>query len=255
MTRLYVAARTHTGRVREENQDCVLVDAWVSARDAMLARSVELRPGQTPYVVAVCDGLGGHAGGAVASRLAAATLGATDWPGIDEKVVTERVVEAARAIQQVSDDVHGLRGLGSTVAGIALTATQLSVFNVGDSSVFRVMDGSLGELTRPDRRPDPHRAGATVLTQSLSVFTAVPDPSVATLAIARPMRLVACSDGLTDVVGTDDLRSLLAGEVGAPDGAREAVQRLIERALRQGAPDNVSVIVIDLVPDEARVPE
>ncbi|WP_432874603.1 PP2C family protein-serine/threonine phosphatase [Kribbella sp. CA-245084] len=251
MTILRVAARTDVGRVRTENQDCLLLDGWVSARDVRRADGVNLKPGEPPYVVAVCDGMGGHAGGSVASRLAAATLASCHWPDVEAKTITERVEAAARAVRTVSDDVHGLRGLGSTVAGVAVTATQFSVFSVGDSAVFRIAEGSVGELTMPDRRPDPHREGATVLTQSLSMFTASPDPAVTTYRIARPVRLLICSDGLTDVVDADELRSLLGGPIGRPGEAEKAVTALIGAALKRRAPDNVSVIILDLVPTEA----
>ncbi|HEY3511039.1 PP2C family serine/threonine-protein phosphatase [Kribbella sp. NPDC051137] len=254
MTILRVAAKTHVGRVRTENQDCLLLDAWISARDGAYARNHTLRAGEAPYVAAVCDGMGGHAGGSVASRLAAASLGSRPWPGIDSEVVIEQVGAAARAIRTVSDDVHGLRGLGSTVAGVAVTATRFSVFSVGDSAVFRIAEGSVGELTVPDRRPDPHRAGAMVLTQSLSMFTSCPDPAVETYPIVRPVRLLICSDGLTDVVAPDVLRSLLSGPVGRAGEAERAVTDLIAAALGNNAPDNVSVIVVDLVPSEPAGP-
>jgi protein phosphatase len=92
-----------------------------------------------------------------------------------------------------------------------------------------------------------------VLTQSLSVFTAVPEPTVETFPVLRPVRLLACSDGLTDVVDAEQLRLGLAGPIGVADGVEKAVTALVAAALKQGAPDNVSVIVIDLVPGpEAR---
>jgi PPM family protein phosphatase len=248
MTTLRVAAITDVGSVRSENQDCVLLDGWVSARDARRISEVRLLPEDPAYVVAVCDGLGGHAGGSVASRLAAMTLALRPWTSAACEAVTERVIEAARNIQQVSDAIRDLEGLGSTVAGIAVTATEFSVFSVGDSTVFRVADGSVGELTVPDRRPDPHRADASVLTQSLSVFTSTPDPAVQTFPVLRPVRLLVCSDGLTDVVGAEQLRSSLAGPIGAPGGVQKAATALVAAALDQGAPDNVSVIVMDLAP-------
>ncbi|MEV6414975.1 PP2C family serine/threonine-protein phosphatase [Kribbella sp. NPDC051718] len=250
MTALRVAAITDVGRVRSENQDCVLLDGWVSARDTRRNGDVRLLPDDPAYVVAVCDGLGGHAGGSVASRLAAMTLALRPWPSAGCDAITERVIEAARNIQQVSDAVRDLKGLGSTVAGIAVTATEFSVFSVGDSSVFRAADGSVGELTVPDRRPDPHRPDASVLTQSLSVFTSTPDPAVQTFPVLRPVRLLACSDGLTDVVDAERLRSALGGPIGRPGGVESAARALVAAALEQGAPDNVSVIVLDLIPSD-----
>ncbi|MEU4191536.1 PP2C family serine/threonine-protein phosphatase [Kribbella sp. NPDC026611] len=254
MTILRIAARTHVGRVRTENQDCLLINTWLSARDGTYAREQVLRPGEDPYVAAVFDGMGGHAGGSVASRVAAATLAARPLSDVEPGTITERVAAAARAVQTVSDDVHGLRGLGSTVAGVAVTATRFSVFAVGDSAVFRIAEGSVGELTVPDRRPDPHRDGATVLTQSLSMYTSSPDPAVETYPIVRPVRLLICTDGLTDVVAADDLRALLAGPIGKPGVPEQAVTDLTAATLKNGAPDNVSLIVLDLVPPDPREP-
>ena len=246
MTALRVAAVTHVGAVRTENQDCLLIDGWVSAADGGWSDARQLASAGPAYVVAVFDGLGGHAGGSVASRIAALTLGASAWPGIEPDVVRDRVERAAVNVQTASDDVRGLRGLGTTVAGIALGPSGFCVFNVGDSSVFRAMGGYVGELTVPDRHFGPDGSGR--LSQSLSVYTAVPAPHVETFPIPRPLRLLVCSDGLTDAVNHDELGSALGDDVGVPGRADAAARALLAAALRAGAPDNVSLVVVDVLP-------
>jgi PPM family protein phosphatase len=249
---LRVSALTNIGSVRAENQDCVLVGGWVSAGDASFSDQIELGSAGT-YVVAVCDGLGGHAGGSVASRIAALTLGSAAWPAIDADLVRRHIKRAAINVQTASDDVRGMRGLGTTVAGLAFGAAEFCVFNVGDSSIFRATDGYVGELSVPDRRDDPHRPGATTLSQSLSIFTAVPVPHTEVFPIPRPLRLLVCSDGLTDVVDPGELRAALQGDIGAPGAAEKSTSALLAAALAGGAPDNISLVVVDVIPSNVPV--
>ncbi|MGN6599274.1 MAG: PP2C family protein-serine/threonine phosphatase, partial [Actinomycetes bacterium] len=235
-TRLVVSARTHTGLVRQENQDCILLDGWVSARDGASDHEQELSA-HTPYVAAVFDGMGGHAGGAVASRVAAASLGGGTWPSLEPDGVAQRVTAAASAVQFVSTRVSELQGLGTTVAGVAITADRYVVFNVGDSSVLRCAAGSVGLLSHPDRADDAR--GGTVLTQSLSVYSPTPSVHVESFPVLRPVRLVLCTDGLSDLLTTDDVRRLVEGPLADPATTRTVAEQLVAAALDAGGDDNV----------------
>lgn len=253
-TVLHVAAVTHTGCLRDENQDCVLVGRWISTFDTTFAERRQLSAGESPYVAAVCDGMGGHAGGAIASRLAAATLGSRPWAGGGPTDTVAQIMAATSNIQLVSDRVQELRGLGTTVVGVAVQADSYTVFSVGDSSAFRSADGYLGILTEPDRREDPHRPGSTVLTQTLSAYTPTPRPHVEVFPIVRPIRLLLCSDGLTDPLDLERIRAELDGAIGEPGSADYAAAQLVQAAIDAGGPDNISVIVVDIVPSSDRPP-
>ena len=246
VTVLRVAAVTHVGAVRTENQDCLLVDGWVSAADGTWSRRPAARcgrPGVRRRRVRRPRRSRGRVGG-VADR--GADPGRHRLAGHRAGHRPRRIERAAVNVQTASDDVRGLRGLGTTVAGVALGPSGFCVFNVGDSSVFRAMGGYVGELTVPDRHVGP--AGSGRLSQSLSIYTAVPAPHVETFPIPRPLRLLVCSDGLTDTLDHEDLGTALGDDVGVPGRADAAAQALLDAALRAGAPDNVSLVVVDVLP-------
>jgi serine/threonine protein phosphatase PrpC len=251
LAHVLVGALTTTGLVRTDNQDCVLLDGWVSASDATTDHE-RLIDTATPYVAAVFDGMGGHAGGGVASRVAAAMLGAGRWPDLEPDGIARRVAAAASAVQFVSDRVAELRGLGTTVAGVVVTPEQYMVFNVGDSSVLRCAEGSVSLLSHSDRSDDP---AGSVLTQSLSMYSPSPRVHVEAFPVIRPIRLVLCTDGLSDLMAPDDIRPLVGGPVGEPLLTRTIARRLVDGALRAGGDDNVSVVVMDIVPTPLGEPE
>src|ERR1035438_424210 len=105
-----------------------------------------------------------------------------------------------------------------------------------------------------DRREDPHRPGLTVLTQTLSAYTPTPRPHIEVFPIVRPTRLLLCSDGLTDPLDLDRIRAKLEGRIGEPGSAEYAAALLVQPAIDEGGPDNISVIVVDIVPSGDRTP-
>lgn len=239
-TTVTVAAVTHHGRVRHSNEDCVLVGGWASVGDSNLTQQFTLAKAH-PLLVAVLDGMGGHDGGDVASRVAAAVLAATPAvTGTEE--LRERVLAADRALLRAASPLQ-LAGMGTTVVGFLLGTDDYTVFNVGDSSAFRLLHGRLGHLSVTDGRPDPRQPGATVLTQVLGGTVTELEVHQETYPVGAPVRLLLCSDGFTDVVQPEQTRELL-GAV----NAEQAAAALLEAALEGGGPDNISVVVVDLDP-------
>jgi serine/threonine protein phosphatase PrpC len=174
--------------------------------------------------------------------------------GGDPTETVAQIMAATSNIQLVSDRIQELRGLGTTVVGVAVQADSYTVFSVGDSTAFRSADGYLGVLTEADRREDPHRPGSTVLTQTLSAYTPTPRPHIEVFPIVRPIRLLLCSDGLTDPLDLDQIRAKLEGTIGEPGSAEYATALLVQAAIDEGGPDNISVIVVDIVPSGDRTP-
>jgi protein phosphatase len=241
--RLRWGAVTDTGRVREANEDSILV--------------------ADPLFV-VADGMGGHAAGEVASNVAVATLRHAfddDHPPTTEGIV-EAVRQANRDIVRQSLDEPELRGMGTTVTGVALTGTDdavaLVVFNVGDSRTYRLHEGELtrvttdhsyvqelvdrGEITLAEARTHPNR---NIVTRALGIDEDIEVDTSEQSAIVGD-RYLACSDGLVDELDDDEILDVLT----ASPEPQEAADELTRRANAAGGRDNVSVIVVDLVDDD-----
>ena len=217
-----------------------------------------------PPIYAVADGMGGHAAGEVASSTAVDALrdAFAAAPGSPESVV-----EAARAANWAVWDraqSHAeLRGMGTTLTAIALVASQgeevIAIVNVGDSRTYRFRDGALqqmtvdhsyvaeliagGQIDEAEAEVHPQRH---VLTRALGVS---PDVDVDLLVLApRPGdRYLLCSDGLSREVSDAEVAATLA-RVPEPG---QAARQLVTDAKHHGGNDNITVVVVDVVGDEA----
>jgi len=233
MPYLDCAGRTDIGLVRENNEDAI-----VTGR----------------RLVAVADGLGGHARGELASRLATELVAASFTGGsVDE--LTTAVRAANFAVWERGSSTAESEGMGTTVVAAGLVdGAALAVVHVGDSRAYLLRDGSLrrltedhtvtaqmvrdGELTEAEAVEHPNRA---VLTRALGV-----GPEVVLDASSHPVvpgdRLLLCSDGLFNHVADDELASL----AGARTSPQAAVDALLELGLARGGEDNLSVVVADV---------
>jgi protein phosphatase len=229
------AAGSDIGRVRERNEDSYLV------MDPLFA---------------VADGMGGHRGGEVASRLALETI--EELFARREGDLAEEVRQANRAVFERSTQDRSVAGMGTTLTAALLEADHVRLVHVGDSRAYLLREGSLrlltedhtlvhrmvleGELTRAEAEVHPHR---NILTRVLGV-----DPDVrtddATLDILAGDRLLLCSDGLTGMLPEARIEEILRDE---PEPGR-AVERLIREANDAGGVDNITAIVIDLIDTE-----
>lgn len=233
---LEVGVATHVGRVREANQDTYVV---------------------RPPVLAVADGMGGHACGEVAAALAVRTL--EEWTDSGVHTATEGAeslrtafAEANARILQTGTERPECRGMGTTLVALALLDdTTWALANVGDSRAYRVDDASVarlsvdhseveelvtaGVLTPEQARVHPAR---NVVTRSLgNLRSATPD--VWTFAAQDGDCFVLCSDGLTNEIDDEHLGRLVRGT-----GAQEAADALVAAALEAGGNDNVTVVVV-----------
>lgn len=229
---VHVAAATDVGHVRRRNEDhAVIGPILLTGAAADHADHLD-----TPVVVAVLDGMGGHPAGDVASRLAAQGLAAADPPA------------NADAVASVVDDLeaalyaHMRKHMDTTAMGTTLVAATVHdahhalVYGVGDSSAWWWADGRLGELLPRDRGP----FGG--ISQVLGGSTEAGDIHPHVEPVTGPGRLVLCSDGLADVVDPADCAPALAEEDPAA-----AAAALVALAIDHGGPDNVTVAVVDLL--------
>ena len=210
-----------------------------------------------PRLLAVADGVGGHAAGEVASATiieALSPLGDSE-PGYDlVGRLLEAVVSGNAAIaQRVAEDSR-LQGMSTTLTAILFAGTRYCLLNIGDSRTYLLRDGTLEQLTRDDSyvqllvdqgHISQEAAGThpqrNLVLQALT-GEEVMEPTMTVHEAHAADRFLLCSDGLSDVVPHAALAEALAS--GEP---QECVERLIALALDAGTRDNVTAIVADVV--------
>ncbi len=232
-------AATEVGVVRQHNEDAILA--------------------QFPVFI-VADGMGGHAGGEVASAQASGAF--RDLANHDR--ITSGDVKAAieqinKAILEAAQSDTSLVGMGTTLVGLALVVDRFDeiwlAFNIGDSRIYRYFQGVLrqvtvdhsevqelieeGAITQAEARVHPHR---NVVTRVLGVEPSV-EPDFWLLPPVVGERFLLCSDGLSGEVTDEAISEILATET----EPSVAVSRLVEKALASGGHDNISAVVVDVV--------
>lgn len=234
---LRYAARSDRGLIREGNEDSVYAG---------------------PRLLAVADGMGGMAAGEVASNIVVRAL-----EPLDEDVSSSDLVDALRAAighanQQLRDAVEAnpaLEGMGTTLTALLFSGARLALAHVGDSRAYALRNDELHQITRDDTyvqmlvdegRITPDEANThpqrSLLTRALDGREVEPEFSVRE---ARPGdRYLICSDGLSSVVSMETI-----AEAMRLDDPSQAANRLIQLALRGGGPDNITVIVADILDD------
>jgi len=241
MTLLRSGSSTDTGLVRSVNQDLAV---------------------ESPSLFAVADGMGGHAGGEVASRLAIEALRVAFGRRPSGAGLSDAVTEANTTVWQHSQENPELRGMGTTLTAMAVVNEDgndvLALVNVGDSRSYRFHDGEMtqittdhslaeemvrtGELTSAEAAVHPHRH---ILTRALGVS---PEVTVDLWKIqpVRGDRYLLCSDGLTNELDTAQLAEVLSS-VADP---RRAAELLVRAARSHGGSDNITTVVVDVVVGE-----
>ena len=267
--RVDVAALSDTGKARARNEDHFYV-ARSGRHATTLATNVppEDLPSittETGYLMIVADGMGGHAGGEVASRLAIATLiniilHAPDWIlRLDDEHAQKLMDRAVERYLQVHDALQErarldprLRGMGTTMTAAYSIGNDLFVTQVGDSRAYRFRDGKLQLLTRDQTQAQMladqglisqqdvgrHRL-RHVLTSALGGSQNSVRVEIQRWDLADGDRLLLCSDGLTDMVDEAHIADVLGRE----NRSEPACQRLVEQALANGGKDNVTVVL------------
>ncbi|MFI5907643.1 PP2C family protein-serine/threonine phosphatase [Dactylosporangium sp. NPDC051541] len=245
MNLVEVVAVTHRGRERTHNEDTVAVAGFQSS--ALEGRPVRLTVDTVrPVTCLVADGLGGHAQGERASRLAAAVV--TDAaPGFhDADAVTAAVHAANDAIYAEMAHTPRWAGMGSTVVLLVLAGAEAICVNVGDSRCYLHRDDVLVQLSADDSPPPAagSAAATSVLTQTLGGRSApaAVAPHVHRTEVRDGDRFLLCSDGLSAVVPADRIEA----ELSKAGNGTAAAEALLRAALDAGGPDNISIAVVDL---------
>lgn len=227
------ATGTHQGRIRDHNEDNVFPTEDGTTTGVL--------------VIGVADGMGGHVGGEIASRLGLeAAVGTDGSPG-------RRVLAGNDAVVAASEKDDSLRGMGTTISLAEVHPDGRTVIgHVGDSRIYLVRQGQLYQLTRDHTLISEllesgkitaeqalHHPQRSVLTRAAGLtYEMVPDELEERLEDGD--RLILCSDGLTNMLNNNTILSLSIAE-----SLHEVVWSLIEAANQAGGHDNITVAVVD----------
>ncbi|MCE5287624.1 MAG: Stp1/IreP family PP2C-type Ser/Thr phosphatase [Nocardiaceae bacterium] len=232
---LRYAARSDRGLVRSNNEDSV----YAGAR-----------------LLALADGMGGHAAGEVASQLVIAALAPLDDDEPGDDLLTKLADATREGNESIADHVDAdpeLDGMGTTLTAILFAGRKLGLAHVGDSRAYLLRDGELTQITRDDTfvqslvdegRITPEQAHThpqrSLIMRALTGNDV--DPTLTIRETRENDRYMLCSDGLSDVVSDETI----AATMRKSETVDECAERLVELALRSGGPDNVTVIVADV---------
>lgn len=231
-------AQTDRGLRRKRNEDSVLVK-------------------ESEHLYVVADGMGGYKGGHLASSLAVETIGETFGKssqfGPPRDDLPKDATALARAIQLANDKIldtatkKNLKGMGTTVCAARFSPNKKRVYigHVGDSRCYRLRDGALKQITADHTMRDFGVTGpeSAQLSRAVGIWPAVPIDIIMAEPQAGDVYLL-CSDGLTKMVPDDVIGSVLSSE----EDPTKAVERLIFFANARGGKDNISVILVRVVP-------
>ncbi len=248
--RVAYAVRTHTGLVRDANEDDFLVD-----------------PDRGIYLVA--DGMGGHNAGAVASKICVETVkqhfedndesGHSD--GDDDDVAADDLLAASLlhandAIFAASAANRELAGMGTTAVGIRLRGNMLTAAHAGDSRCYIFRDGELIQVTTDHslsnflrslgRAEEAAMAETTMSNVIMRALGLEPEVEIESRAfrVEPGDRILLCSDGLSDLVADPRIERMLMARRFTRD---ELADKLIDEALNEGGRDNVTVLIVDIL--------
>ena len=233
---LKYVARSDRGLVRSNNQDSVYAG---------------------PRLLAVADGMGGHAAGEIASKIVIAALAPLDddEPSDDLLGQLREAVEAGNgAISELVSNDPELDGMGTTLTAILFAGSRLGLVNIGDSRTYLMRNGSVtqithddsfvqslideGRITAEEANTHPQRS---LLLRALTGHDSI-EPTLNLREVRPGDRYLLCSDGLSGVISHETLTEAM--HIRDP---QTCADRMIELALRGGGPDNVTVIIADVV--------
>lgn len=230
------AARSDVGRVRAKNDDSAYVGR---------------------HLAVVADGMGGHAGGDVASAatvLDMIHLDSDDYDGDAGTILADEIQTANSLLSELVHINPKLAGMGTTVTALLLAEGKLHFAHIGDSRAYRLRNGEFkqvsvdhtfvqrlideGRLRPEEAETHPHK---NVLMRVLGDVDASPELDLATLDVEPGERWLLCSDGLNYVAG-----HVVERTVRETKDLRECAELLVDLTLEAGAPDNVTVVMLEI---------
>lgn len=240
-----VTALTHRGAVRKNNQDAIVMGTLTVAGADMPAPARCTLPIGEPLILAVADGLGGHAAGEVASEHAVHRMAESGARMNSAEAVNILLKHVDTEIREHSDQYQEFFGMGTTVAGLLLTPDASYWFNVGDSRTYRLRESRLVQLSQDDSPPlppaeDGKPATTNFITQSLGGSgSSSMEPHVGADDEMDAQCWLMCSDGLSDLVAHAEMERIIA----EAESDQDAVHNLWEAAMAASGRDNISILL------------
>ncbi|OFU58010.1 PP2C family serine/threonine-protein phosphatase [Corynebacterium sp. HMSC11E11] len=216
-----------------------------------------------PRLLALADGMGGHAAGEVASQLMIAQVSKLDADQPDADLLDALALACAEGNSSIAEEIDAnpaTEGMGTTLTALLFDGERVGLCHVGDSRGYLLRDGELTQITRDDTYVQSLVDEGSLTAEEASMhpqrslilkaLTGRPvEPTLKYREVRRGDRYLLCSDGLSDPVSRETIAEALAE--GTP---KEAANRLIELALRSGGPDNVTIVIADVVAASADTP-
>ncbi|MGO4783604.1 protein phosphatase 2C domain-containing protein [Cryobacterium sp. W22_MBD10_FK3] len=238
------AAASNVGKIRSNNQDSGYA-------------------GHSLFVVA--DGMGGHAGGDVASAIATKRIMEADKTYLSaqdaEFALQAALIAANSQLAETVFEHAELTGMGTTVSALVVLGDQVAIAHIGDSRIYLFREGELsqittdhtfvqrlvdsGRITEAEAMVHPRRS---VLMRVLGDVESSPEIDTSILATRAGDRWLICSDGLSGVVSNTGIANALKSSL----DAQAVADRLVKESLDGGAPDNVTIVVVDIGLGEER---
>jgi protein phosphatase len=247
--RVKFVARSEIGHARENNED--KFDFYEPDEEPLLAARGS--------VYLVCDGMGGHNAGQIASELAAKQFLHAYYHlgGTAQEAARHAILQAHHYIAEMASKIPSRYGMGTTLTALILKQDEGILAHVGDSRCYRLREGVLEQLSR-DHTLVAHLVEQGILTPEQARYhpqrnvirqaVGVADPSeplepdIETFALQVGDLYLLCSDGLTDMVDDAEIEAILRDEP-----PTRAAWRLVDRALANGGRDNITIVLVRIV--------
>jgi serine/threonine protein phosphatase PrpC len=247
--RVKFVARSEIGHARENNED--KFDFYEPDEEPLLAARGS--------VYLVCDGMGGHNAGQIASELAAKQFLHAYYHlgGTAQEAARHAILQAHHYIAEMASKIPSRYGMGTTLTALILKQDEGILAHVGDSRCYRLREGAFEQLSR-DHTLVAHLAAQGILTPEQAKYhpqrnvirqaVGVADPSeplepdIETFALQAGDLYLLCSDGLTDMVDDAEIEAIVREEP-----PTRAAWRLVDRALANGGRDNITVVLVQIL--------
>jgi PPM family protein phosphatase len=214
----------------------------------------------------VADGMGGHAGGDIASAITAQHVATADEPVENSQQAEQKLIDYIwQANQKLSASVQAhsdLAGMGTTFSGMLVHGTSVSIGHIGDSRIYLARDGVVKQITTDhtfvQRLVDTGRISEeealvhprrSVLMRVLGDVEQFPEVDLETFETKPGDRWLVCSDGLSGVIPEGLMHRIMLSK----SNVQEATDLLVGEALEFGAPDNVTVVLVDVLDDKEEI--
>ncbi|HUS73064.1 MAG TPA: Stp1/IreP family PP2C-type Ser/Thr phosphatase [Sedimentisphaerales bacterium] len=238
------AAESHIGKVRDENQDTFFID-------------------QELGLFIVADGMGGHQGGQLASKIVSEDLPVmielrldklkVGSPAAIRSMFKKTIVEQSRQLQLEGTSETGYKDMGATLVAALLRNNRAYIANLGDSRIYRFRKGRLVQLTKDHSvvselldkgKIKAEEAQNHEAQGEITHYVGMEDkakPYIRSFSLKKGDRLLLCTDGLTDAIDDKAIAEILARQ----DDCKTACRELIDAANAAGGLDNITVVIAD----------